>query len=344
MMLPAPSSTTIADGAQQAPAGGPPARLPGLEALRFVAAMCVLLLHTRAVFGGTPVFGRGYLGVDFFLMLSGCLMARVQEPRWAAGLNGPRFLTARYKRLWPMMALGGVIGLPLQYLRSHGIAEFAEVSALNFALLPAWWQFFAFPLNIPAWTIFAQLVCEGAHVFVLRRLRGGWLWAVCALMLAGVIGLAQHYGSLDLGAKPASLLPGLARCIFAYLLGMGLGRAWRDRPPPPVPPLLAFAAMPVAVVGMWYFGLSNRWVDLAFVVAVCPLMLAGGMRLRRFERTAGLAGKIGFPLFAWQMPILQGAAYLGLGHWLGLAAGCVGGVAGMFAEQALARRRMANKM
>ena len=36
------------------------------------------------MFGGEFVFGRGYLGVDFFLMLSGYLMARVQEPRLAA--------------------------------------------------------------------------------------------------------------------------------------------------------------------------------------------------------------------------------------------------------------------
>ena len=49
-------------------------RLPGLEALRFVAALCILLVHTRAVFGGQPVFGRGYLAVEFFLMLSGFLM------------------------------------------------------------------------------------------------------------------------------------------------------------------------------------------------------------------------------------------------------------------------------
>ena len=342
-MMQAPSSTAIADGVSPAPAGRS-GRLPGLEALRFVAAMCVLLLHTRAVFGGTPVFGRGYLGVDFFLMLDGFLMARVQEPRLADGMNVRQFLTTRYKRLWPMMALGALIGLPLQYLRSHSVTEFAEVSALNLALLPAWWQFFAFPLNIPAWTIFAQLVCEASHVTLLRHLRGRWLWLVCALMLPLMAGLAHHYGSLDLGAKPATLLPGLVRCLFAYLLGMGLARWWGDTPPLPVPPLLGFVAMPLAVAGMWFFGLSSRWADLAFVLLICPLMLAGSLFLRRFDRTAGLAGKIGFPLFAWQMPILQGAAYLGLGYWLGLAGGCVGGVVGMFAEDWLARRRKRNAM
>ena len=39
-------------------------RLPGLEALRFIAALCILLLHTRAVFGGQRVFGHGYLAVE----------------------------------------------------------------------------------------------------------------------------------------------------------------------------------------------------------------------------------------------------------------------------------------
>ncbi len=99
-------------------------RLPGLEALRGVAAICILLLHTRAVFGGKPVFGKGYLAVEFFLMLSGFLMAYAQEARMGRDFAPLAFMTKRYWRLWPTMALGSAIGLPRLFLRTSGLGQF----------------------------------------------------------------------------------------------------------------------------------------------------------------------------------------------------------------------------
>ena len=46
-------------------------RLAGLDALRGIAALLVMGLHANAVFHGLAPFSKGYLGVDFFLMLSG---------------------------------------------------------------------------------------------------------------------------------------------------------------------------------------------------------------------------------------------------------------------------------
>ena len=134
-----------------------------------------------------------------------------------------------------MMAAGGLIGIPMELFRAQGVGEFAEVTVLNMALLPVWGQMFIFPLNIPAWTIFAQVVCEGGHAFGLWRLRR-WCLPVLTLVLgASLVRIGISHGSFDVGARPETLVGGIVRCLFAYTIGMGLARWWRDQPPVPVP-------------------------------------------------------------------------------------------------------------
>lgn len=309
------------------------ARLPGIEALRFFAALCILLLHTRAVFGGTPVFGKGYLAVEFFLMLSGFLMAYAQEGRIA---EPTRFMVKRYKRLWPTMALGSIIGLPRLYLKSSGLSEFLATAVANLALIPAWWGKFVFALNIPAWTIFYELVANALHVLVFRHMK---LWVIClgiAILAPVMAWIGSTWGAFDVGAKPSDFLAGLPRILFAYLIGVALGRLWRGGPPLPVPPLLAIPAMPVILAGSWWFKLDQTWhFDFLFTVLACPLMIAGGLRLTRFHRIAGLLGQLSFPLFAVQMPILEGMRMLGFNGWEAGFAACTGGVLAALLTQKL---------
>lgn len=309
----------------------PSTRLPGLELLRFVAALCVLLLHVRAVFGGQQVFGRGYLGVDFFLMLSGFLMARVQEPRLAAGSGQAKFLRARLWRLWPMMTAAWAIGLPMQWLRAHGGWDFAWVAVANLALVPVLGHTFLFPVNIPAWTILYELACNTAHVLVLRRIRGAWLCLLLLVLGVGEIWVCRHYAGLNVGPRPETALAGVLRCLFAYVLGIALSRlvsrralAW-----PAWSSWLAVPAMPAILAASWALGVRVWWFDLGFVALVCPLMLVGALGLARFARSAGWLGQFAFPVFALQMPILQGSQHLGAGYWSGLALAMGGGVLGV---------------
>lgn len=334
--------------AKAAPVAGPiagqAARLPGLEALRGMAALCILLLHTRAVFGGEPVFGKGYLAVEFFLMLSGFLMAYAQEARMAKGFAPLAFMAKRYKRLWPTMALGSAIGLPRLFLRATDIAQFIGMGLANLLLIPVSFQRELFPLNIPAWTIFYELIANLLHVLIFRHLK---LWAIClgiGLLVPVMVLIGQSWGSFDVGARPESMLAGLPRILFVYLIGIALGRWWRDRPPIPVPPLLALPAMPAVLAGGWWLGLNGWWFDFGFAVLICPLMIAGGLRLIRWQRAAGLFGQLSFPLFAVQMPILQGTQMLGFGYWTGGLTALGGGILAAVLTQQFGRRRTARRL
>ncbi len=297
-----------------------PARLYGLDALRGVAALCVVGLHTNAVFGGFGWLSKGYLGVDFFLMLSGFLMTRITEPRLVAGTAPVRFMVARYRRFWPMMALGSLIGVPYLWVRAEAdIAAFVPALFANFALLPWPLANLLFALNIPAWTIFAELVANAAHVFALRRLRT----AALALVVAGLAGLtawaAHSYGSLDVGARPTNWIPAIPRVLLAYCLGMLLSRCWKQSPLPALPASLIMLAIPAPLVASVFWDWQHWSYDLAFVLVLCPLVILSAMTITTGTPLIRLSAALSFPLFAVHLPILEAMRELGFGKVLALA-------------------------
>lgn len=287
-------------------------RLAGLDALRGIAALLVMGLHANAVFGGLGAFSKGYLGVDFFLMLSGFLMARITEPRLAAGLSPQRFMVSRYKRFWGMVALGSLIGIPYLWIRSGGQWwPFVPALFANFALLPWPVANLLFALNIPAWTIFAELVANGAHVFALRRLNNRALTLLTILLGGLTVWVALSWGSLDVGARPGHVWAAIPRVLFAYCLGIALWR-WRQvRVLVPLPTALVLTAMPLAIMGSWYADWRTWQFDLAFVMVLCPLVISAATAITRQTPLGWLSAAISFPLFAIHLPIFEAVRELG---------------------------------
>lgn len=289
-----------------------PARLHGLDALRGVAALCVVGLHANAVFGGFGWLSKGYLGVDFFLMLSGFLMTRITEPRVKAGLAPARFMVARYQRFWPMMALGSLIGVPYLWVRAGGdIAAFIPALLANFALLPWPMANLLFALNIPAWTIFAELVANAAHVFALRWLRTGALSVLVAQLTGLTVWAASSYSSLDVGARPGNWVPAVPRVFLAYCLGMLLSRCWQRSPLPALPTPLILLAIPITLVASVYADWRHWSFDLAFVLVLCPLVILSALRITKGTSLIRLSAALSFPLFAVHLPILEAMRELG---------------------------------
>jgi len=86
--------------------------------------------------------------------------------------------------------------------------------------------------------------------------------------------------------------------------------------------------MPFILAAGWWLKIDQTWhFDLLFTVLACPLMIAGGMRLTRFQGAATLLGQLSFPLFAVQMPILEGMQMLGFNGWQAGFAAMAGGAA-----------------
>jgi peptidoglycan/LPS O-acetylase OafA/YrhL len=245
-------------------------------------------------------------------MLSGYLMTRITEPRLSAGLEAGRFMVARYKRFWGMMALGSLIGVPYLWVRAEGAWDpFLPALIANLLLLPWPVANLLFALNIPAWTIFAELVANGAHVFALRRLPTVWLTTLTAAMFALTIWAASASGSLDVGARPSNWFPAVPRVFFAYCLGMLLGRSWQRLPALPLPAPLTLLAIPALLVAAIWFQWRHWAFDLAFVTLLCPLVILGALRITGNNRAIWLSAAISFPVFAVHLPILEAMRELG---------------------------------
>lgn len=300
----------------------PAARLPGLDALRGIAALAVLGYHASGHFGGGPptLFTKGYLAVDFFFMLSGYVMARTYETRMAQGLGAWRFLWARYKRLWPVMAAGAALGAPLLAEELGAIPMLPGIALANLLLLPVFVGGLIFPVNAAAWSILFELGANWLHGALLWRLRTVALVGLTALSLAMMIAACLHFGSFDIGARPANVLGGVPRAILSYVAGVVLWRWWRDRPPFLLPAALTFLAMPAFLLLTDFADSTSPVVDFAFVLLLCPLLVAGGLCYEGDHPLARWTGLLSFPLYAVHMPMLHWAKELGWDATTGLAA------------------------
>ena len=279
-------------------------RLNGLDALRGIAAFCVLARHLSQ-YSPLPSFSyHTYLPVDFFFMLSGYVMARTFEHRWTKGLSARSFIWARYKRFWPTMTIATLIALPMLPLIE--VREGAADAVLGFLILPNFTSTHLFPLNVVEWSIEFELLANAAHALVLRRLDTQVLLAAATWLAVLLLMIVERFRTLDLGTDAQTFVPGLIRVLVPYIIGVVLYRLWRDQPPLKVPFIFTVCAIPFGCI--WS---GTGVADLAFVVVLCPLIVAGGLNLNA-GKIGSVLGALSFPLYAVQMPVLASGHQLGL--------------------------------
>jgi peptidoglycan/LPS O-acetylase OafA/YrhL len=96
--------------------------LPALTSLRFFAALWVVFFHLSTRVAGTlpaaarTVIGRGWMGVPFFFILSGFILAHVYGRKLSAPATRAergRFWWARVARVYPLYLLALAVFYPL---------------------------------------------------------------------------------------------------------------------------------------------------------------------------------------------------------------------------------------
>lgn len=177
----------------------PQNHLTSLTGIRFLAALAVVLFHyweadaTQWPRALVDLVRSGYVGVSFFFLLSGFILAYNYLDRIAAGYCDYReFLVARFARIFPMYMLGLLLSAPLVMGLVAAAWPGARVAALTApVLLQAWAPNSATTWNGPGWSLSAEAffyaVFPFAALWVLRVPCSSLGWVMLVTWLVSML-------------------------------------------------------------------------------------------------------------------------------------------------------------
>jgi peptidoglycan/LPS O-acetylase OafA/YrhL len=318
-----------------------------LDALRGIAAIGVVVFHMQRAFAPVAAPG-GYLAVDLFFMMSGVVISHAYETRFRAGMGLIDFMRARLIRLYPLYLLGTLLGVAVTVASffGHNIQNWdamslAQAVLLALLLLPDLSGRPVnemFPLNIPCWSLFLEIVVNLLFVVL-------WPWLssrrllVATVLAGGAVAVAiAHQGSIDQGSAAAGVAVGLARTIFGFSLGVLLARHIKHLPrtESDLGVVAIVAVVVIAIAGSPRGEWRAAW-DAACVLVVFPLVVYYGTRVdpgARLQRIATFLGVTSYAIYVLHSPLASvmnsatralkggGAPYLGLGVLAVLLTGC----------------------
>lgn len=287
-----------------------------LDGLRGVAAMGVVLLHLGPYFfapSNQILWQRhAFLAVDFFMLLSGFVIAHAYGDRLTQRGNRLRFCIDRAIRLYPLLILGAIAGTLTLFLAQpaptgpHALLY----GVLGMIPMPVYGAKWAFPSNMPAWSLFWELLLNGAFAFAAPYLTTRRLFLAIASVALLTIAVGAYHHDIDTGATLKGFIESGPRVTLGFLLGIAMLRVHRGG-------LLAGGghrwwcaiALVACLFGVDRLSPLRLPYEIAVVLVLFPLLLltaAGSKPL--VPAIAKLSGVVSYPLYILQMPL--GAALL----------------------------------
>lgn len=285
-----------------------------LDGMRGIAALAVALFHYNI--SQAP---HGYVAVDFFFALSGFVLCQAYLPRWQAGMGTWAFMQQRMIRLYPLYFVGLAVttlsAISNHYTGRGDVYSFHKIVTslpFNLLMLPAPVTVTLFPLNVPAWSLFFELVANLGLVLVLFRLPRLGLLALCLAAAWWYAPVVIENGNGNLGAVWAQLGTSMVRTTFSFTAGVLIARL----PQPAARPagwgglacLVAIAAMLLLDVP----AVSTAHYDLACSLVIAPLLVWIGARFeppRLVAPAAWFLGEMSYALYAVHWALMQPLRY-----------------------------------
>ena len=299
--------TMVSNGKQAVP------RLHTLDGLRGVAAVLVLLYHFGLRSNG--MVPLGYLAVDLFFALSGFVITRsYEETLLNARTTSLLFMRNRYIRLYPLYALGLIIGLLGKSSRSVNSPGHDALSTAGIAIAFLLGTFVLpkpshegqiFPLNPPSWSLFIELMVNLFFASFLVRTSNRILLLIAGIALGSLALLQTAPYYLDLGWSTPTFFGGIARVMWSFPIGMVMYRMTRGLKPRTT--WFALVPLLLVILVLCYRGSANQtalW-ELVDVAIVFPVILLAGIALeppKVLIKMFSLVGDLSYPLYILHSP------------------------------------------
>ena len=292
-------------------------RFEVLDLLRGLAALMVLEWHYPWPAGYGPVFGRSYLAVDFFFVLSGFVLVHAYQPWLAAGASPLRFMRARLIRFYPLYGVAVVIGA------AYWAGKIALGNAPGISW-EAWWNTFftavlflptpprmsvepmtVFPFVYVTWSLFWELVVSAAYGVLATRLSARMLAPLIAIGAIGLCIAGFSEGSLDCGSDWPLAPVSFARALFSFFAGIAIWLLHKRLAAPRVPALLVATILLVFLAPTTQHG--GLGYELAAVLIGFPLLVWLGASAKVgpiLGRAGRELGYISYPVYILHAPLL----------------------------------------
>jgi len=285
------------------------------DALRGIAALMVVAYHFDTY--GYSFAPSGFLAVDVFFVLSGFVIAQAYTRRLAGGLSAGHFMLLRAVRLYPLIALGFLLGLAkaictylLELPSTYPVESVLEAAPFNLLVLPAPGDLpDLFPPNGPAWSLFFELVANAVFAIWGFRARRLALVAVACLSAILTIAVARASGTMNIGWDWASFMGGMGRVGFGFTIGVlmhaVLGTQERRE--------TCWAFLPLAaIVVLFAWHPATPWALTCWIaggLVLGPVIVAICAKLElpsHMHKVASFLGDISYPVYAIHFPLLTG--------------------------------------
>ncbi|MDY5403394.1 MAG: acyltransferase family protein [Trueperella sp.] len=194
-------------------------RIRGLDGLRAIGALFVLVYHLLPSVGGA-----GFIGVDVFFVISGFLITALllKEHDSTGVIDLPSFLHRRYRRLLPAVALMVVVTLSLGRLISADAVTQARWQALG--ALTGTYNWFQIANGSSYFEAQEPLLLNNMWSLAVEQ-QFYLVWPVVVMVLALAARRAGHLGRrIQIGAAAAIAVVSLA--LHAWLVGGDVTRAY----------------------------------------------------------------------------------------------------------------------
>lgn len=286
---------------------------PGLDGLRGIAALAVLLFHAQLGFAE-----NGYVGVDVFFALSGFLITSILlgELGRTGGLRLGRFYVRRILRLYPALVSTCVLVVAAGTATGQ-LGEVAPGAVAALVYLANWWMYTEHPAPLleHTWTLAIEEHFYALWPVLLIGLfsRRWWLRltvvAVCVVLLAVLF-----------SPWPEPITHVRATYLRGFPIVWGSILAWATRRPTTGIPrrvvgttgagaligLLAVLLVPWSLPERWLTG-PNSVTGLLSMCVLAAIVLAPGTSVSTALSLVPLrwAGTRSYGMYLYHFPVLQ---------------------------------------